>query len=58
MNARIAQRDLTILLVFLALRSDGRDVGSGCRGRGRVGLVVDHFLHFLFLLATLVRSNA
>jgi hypothetical protein len=46
------------ILLFLALRSDGRGVGSGCRGWGRVGLVVDHFLYFLILLATLVRSNA
>jgi hypothetical protein len=34
----------------MALRSDGRRVGAGGGGRRRIGLVVDHFLHFLLLV--------
>jgi hypothetical protein len=49
--------DLTKLLALMALRSDGRSVGTGGGGRGRVGLVVDHLLHLL-LVATLVRLDA
>jgi hypothetical protein len=47
----ITKWHLTILLALMALRSDGRRVGAGCRGRRRVGLIVDHFLHLL-LVAT------
>jgi hypothetical protein len=50
--------DLTKLLALVALRSDGRRVGAGCGGRRRIGLVVDHFLHFLLLVATPVRLDA
>jgi hypothetical protein len=39
----------------MALRSDGRRVGAGGGWRWIVGLVVDHFLHLLFLLATPMR---
>jgi hypothetical protein len=39
----------------MALRSDGRSIGAGCGGRRRVGLVVDHFLHLLLLVATPMR---
>jgi hypothetical protein len=45
--------DLTKLLMLMALRSDGRRVGAGGGWRRRVGLVVDHLLHLLFLVATL-----
>jgi hypothetical protein len=41
----------------MALRSDGRCIGAGCGRRRRVGLVVDHFLHFLLLVATPVRLD-
>jgi hypothetical protein len=37
----------------MALRSDGRCVGAEGGGRRRIGLVVDHFLHFLLLVTTL-----
>jgi hypothetical protein len=47
----IAKRHLTILLMLVALRSSG--LGAGCGRWWRVGLVVDHLLHFLFLLVTL-----
>jgi hypothetical protein len=40
----------------MALRSDGRGVGSGGGGRRRIGLVLDHFLHLL-LVTTLVRLD-
>jgi hypothetical protein len=36
----------------MVLRSDGRHVGARCGGRQRFGLVVDHFLHILLLVAT------
>jgi hypothetical protein len=49
--------DLTKLLALMALRSDGRRVGAGGGRRLRIGLVVDHFLHFL-LVATPVRLDA
>ena len=49
---------LTILLALMALRSDGRRVGAECGGRRRVGLVVDHFLHLLLLVATPMRLDA
>ena len=55
---RIAQGDITKLLALLALRSDGRDVGARGGGRRRIGLVVDHFLHLLLLVATPVRLDA
>jgi hypothetical protein len=51
-------RDLTKLLALMALRSDGRRVGAGGGRRSRIGLVVDHFLHFLLLVATPVRLDA
>jgi hypothetical protein len=38
-------------------RSDGRSVGAGGGGRRRVGLVVDHFLHLLLLVATSMRLD-
>jgi hypothetical protein len=41
----------------MALRSDGRGVGAGGEGRRRIGLVVDHFLHLLFLVAAPVRLD-
>ena len=41
-----------------ALRSDGRGVGAGGGGRRRIGLVVDHFLHLLLLVATPVRLDS
>jgi hypothetical protein len=41
----------------MALRSDGRRVGAGGGGRRRIGLVVDHLLHFLLLVATPVRLD-
>jgi hypothetical protein len=39
----------------MALRSDGRRIEAGGGWRRRVGLVVDHFLHLLFLLAAPMR---
>jgi hypothetical protein len=39
----------------MALRSDGRGAGGG--GRRIVGLVVDHFLHLLLLVATPMRLD-
>jgi hypothetical protein len=51
-NARIAKGHLTILLTLMALRSSGRRVRAGGGGRRRVGLVVDHFLHLLLLVAS------
>jgi hypothetical protein len=36
----------------MALISDGWRVGAGGGGRRRIGIVVDHFLHFLLLVAT------
>jgi hypothetical protein len=39
----------------MALRSDGRCVGAEGGWRRRVGLVVDHFLHLLFLIAAPMR---
>jgi hypothetical protein len=41
----------------MALRSDGRDVGAGCGGRRRIGLVVDIFLHLFLLVATPMRLD-
>jgi hypothetical protein len=41
----------------MALRSDGWSVEAGGGGRRRVGLVVDHFLHLLLLVATLMRGG-
>jgi hypothetical protein len=49
---------LTILLALMALRSDGRRVGAGGGGRRRVGLIVDHLLHLLLLVATPMRLDA
>jgi hypothetical protein len=54
----ITKWHLTILLALMALRSDGRRVGAGCGGRRRIGLVVDHFLHLLLLIATPKRFDA
>jgi hypothetical protein len=42
----------------MAFRSDGRRVGAEGGRRRRIGLVVDHLLHFLLLVATPVRLNA
>jgi hypothetical protein len=42
----------------MALRSDGRGVGARCGGRRRVGLIVDHFLHLLLLVATPMQLDA
>jgi hypothetical protein len=42
----------------MALGSDRRRVGAGCGGRRRISLVVDHLLHFLLLVATLMRLDA
>jgi hypothetical protein len=42
----------------MALRSDGQSIGAGGGGRRRVGLVVDHFLHLLLFVATLMRLDA
>jgi hypothetical protein len=56
-NAGITKWHLTILLVLMALRSDGRGVGAGCGGRRRVGLVVNHFLYLLLLVATPMRLD-
>jgi hypothetical protein len=41
----------------MALRSYGRRVGAGGGWRRRVGLVVDHLLHLLFLLASVLTST-
>ena len=57
-NTGITKWHLTILLALTALRSDGHRVGAGCGGRRRVGLVVDHFLHLLLLVATPMRLDA
>jgi hypothetical protein len=48
---------LTKLLALMALRSDGRSIGAGGGGRRRIGLIVDHFFHFLLLVATPVRLD-
>jgi hypothetical protein len=48
--------DLTKLLALMALRSDGRRVGGGWRRR--ISLVLDHFLHLLLLVATLMRLDS
>jgi hypothetical protein len=42
----------------MALRNDRQHVGTGGGRRRRIGLVVDHFLHFLLLVATPVRLDA
>jgi hypothetical protein len=47
----IVERHLTILLTLLALRRCGLGTEGG--RWWRVGLVVDHLLHFIFLLITL-----
>jgi hypothetical protein len=49
---RIVEGHLTILLALMVLRSSGRRVRDGGGGRRRVGLVVDHFLHLLLLVAS------
>jgi hypothetical protein len=41
----------------MALRSDGRRVGAGGGRRQRIGLIVDHFLHFLLLVTTPMRLD-
>jgi hypothetical protein len=39
----------------MALRSDGWSVGAGGGWQRGIGLVVDHLLHLLFLVTTLMR---
>jgi hypothetical protein len=51
MNARIAERNFTMLLALLALR--GCRLGVGWQNR-RVGFIDDGLLHLLFLLAILL----
>jgi hypothetical protein len=56
-QGHISLSDLTKLLALMALRSDGRRVGSGGGRLRRVDLVVDHFLHFFLVVATPVRLD-